>query len=139
MYIFTFTAAVRGRFDSIRGSFRRYRIALMKSLALGKSGSGSKSVKQPKPYKYAVEAAFLDTAFKMESVSESMESPVNSSTEVRCNFIYKRIYVNVNIHVSISVDNVNKIYIWIVIKEKKQKILNCHLILKPELTKMMRN
>lgn len=54
-----------------------------KALALGKSGSGATVLKQPKTYKYAAEAAFLDAIFKLEATFESMDSDENTVTEVR--------------------------------------------------------
>lgn len=82
---YLFTAAIRTRFENIRGAYRRYRIAMNKSLNLGKSGSGAQTSKPPKTYKYAAEAAFLDATFKMDTIIESMESAENSSNEVRFN------------------------------------------------------
>lgn len=84
------TAAVRARFDCIRGSYRRYRIAKNKSAALGKSGSGATNLKQPKTYKYAAEAAFLDSAFKLETMVESMDSVENTSCEVILNSLFPK-------------------------------------------------
>lgn len=81
---FILTAAVKARFESIRSSYRRYRVAVNKSLSLGKSGSGAGFAKQPKPYKYAAEAAFLDATFKLDAIIESMDSVNNSSNEVGC-------------------------------------------------------
>lgn len=59
----------------MRGSYRRCKLAMNKSSAMGNS-------KQPKPYKYAAEAAFLDAVFKMEPITELMDSTENSSNEV---------------------------------------------------------
>lgn len=81
---FILTAAVKARFESIRSTYRRYRVAVNKSLSLGKSGSGAGFAKQPKPYKYAAEAAFLDATFKLDAIIESMDSVNNSSNEVGC-------------------------------------------------------
>lgn len=65
----------------MRGSYRRWKLAMNKSSALG-SGSGVSNSKQPKPYKYAKEAAFLDAVLKLEPITELMDSTENSSNEV---------------------------------------------------------
>jgi len=65
-----FVAAVV-RFGDMRIMFRKSQIQLKKWPDLPPSGSGWKNGKPPKPYKYAVELAFLVDVFKLEVTEET--------------------------------------------------------------------
>jgi hypothetical protein len=69
------TAAVKARFDNIQVTYNKFKQATLKASALGKSGSGAQKAKQPTPFKYAAEAAFLDAVLKVEATVECNESP----------------------------------------------------------------
>jgi len=67
-----FVAAVlRSRFGDMRTQFRKSQIQLKKWHELPPSGSGRKTSKQPKPYKYAAELAFLVEVLKLEATEET--------------------------------------------------------------------
>ena len=63
----------------MRTMFRKNQIPMKKWKDLPPSGSGRKTGKAPKPYKYAAEMSFLVDVFKLEATDETYTNTQDAS------------------------------------------------------------
>jgi len=64
----------------MRTIFRKNQITMKKWKDLPPSGSGRKTGKAPKPYKYAAEMSFLVDVFKLEATDETYTNTQDHQT-----------------------------------------------------------